>query len=301
MKAPQIPQESALRAWLYAIAGGAPRDQFFEIRPLERDTFNAAPTRAWIPLSDVDRAMGEILRLAQCRDLHVFAGVLPRAVEGGGGIEHVGDGWLLWVDVDGKDALRRLAAFEPKPSIVIRSGSPDHAHAYWPLREGLSPSWIKQGNLRLVRAIGTDRGAADAARILRPPCTFNVKHDPATPVVCTRLETDTFAASDVIGGLEDDPAFSPKPKQRPIPVGCGDPDRTIAGLVDVLAGKTEGERNAGLYWCCAKVAEKEGLPGFDTARALGELHDTALVIGLPEREIERTIASAMRAGGGAAA
>jgi hypothetical protein len=44
--------------------------------------------------------------------------------------------------------------------------------------------------LRLAATLGADRACFDAARILRPPATWNHKHDPATPVALVRFEPD---------------------------------------------------------------------------------------------------------------
>lgn len=64
----------------------------------------------------------------------------------------------------------------------------------------------------------------------------------------------------------------------------GAPD--IDALADWLAAQTEGNRNAGLHWAACRVAEAGGDPG--------ALASTARAIGLLDREIRATIASARR-------
>jgi hypothetical protein len=77
-------------------------------------------------------------------------------------------------------------------------------HAYWPLEEALAPPEAERANLRLATALGADRVCFDAARILRPPATWNHKHAPATPVAVVRFEPDTrFDASFVVAGTPE--------------------------------------------------------------------------------------------------
>src|SRR5205823_5187201 len=105
----------------------------------------------------------------------------------------------LWADLDGPEPLERLAAFRPRPSIEISSGSLDHGHAYWPLCQAISPQGAQRANRRLALALGADMAATDPARILRPAGTLNHKRDPPAEVTCTRLELDVFALGAVVG------------------------------------------------------------------------------------------------------
>ena len=146
--------------------------------------------------------------------LNVYIGAAPRVREDGTAqaVERV---WTLWADLDGREALRRLAAFRPLPSLVIRTGSPDHAHAYWPLREPVSPDAAQRANRRLALALGGDMAATDPARILRPAGSLNHKHDPPGLVRCTRLELDVFTVEQVAGPLADSPHYAPRPAATP--------------------------------------------------------------------------------------
>ena len=96
----------------------------------------------------------------------------------------------MWAECDGIEAARAARAYEPTPAIVVASGSGSNVHAYWPLKQPLSPPDAEVVNLRLAYAIGADRVCFDAARILRPPGTWNHKHSPPTPVRALRLERD---------------------------------------------------------------------------------------------------------------
>jgi hypothetical protein len=83
---------------------------------------------------------------------------------------------------------RAPLAYDPEPAIVVRSGSGANVHAYWPLREPLSPQDAERANLRLAHTIGADRACVDVARILRLPGSWNHKHEQPAPVTTMRLE-----------------------------------------------------------------------------------------------------------------
>lgn len=290
MSRDEIPQSAALRLQLTAIVGSEPHTSFVELRPF---TPNMEPApRAFVPVSDIDGAIGLIGE--QAPTLHAYVGVCPRIRESGR-TEDIERCWTLWADLDGKAALKKLAAFEPLPAIVIRSGSEDAAHAYWPLNEPLAPAWAQRANRRLALALEGDRNATDPARILRPAGTLNHKHAPARPVVCTRLETDVFSWAEVAGSLPDDRAYVPpsRPAARPV---AGDPSKLLAGLARVVADAQEGNRNAALFWSVCQARDHDEAGEIDLHAALDDLRDAATHVGLPHTEIERTIASGLAAG-----
>lgn len=68
------------------------------------------------------------------------------------------------------------------------------------------------------------------------------------------------------------------------------------GLVRVVAGAAEGNRNPALYWAARRACERGGDP-----QLLHDLASAALSTGLTEREVRNTISSAARAAGGAVA
>ena len=175
----------------------------------------------------------------------VYIGCAPRRQRHGGkaAIENV---WTLWVDIDGPGALAALQAFRPLPAIVIRSGSPDSVHAYWPLREPLRPAQAEEGNRRLAQHLGADQRAVDAARILRPAETLNHKLDPPAAVECVRLEVGRQPTAAEV--LADVPVAEPTDqgvaatRVRPLQDYGDDPLRTIpaAEYVPALTGHAVG-------------------------------------------------------------
>jgi hypothetical protein len=278
------PQEPALRLQLALIAGGEPGSSFIEIRPLKPSGQPAARERSFVPVAERGRAVERILEL---RDRHnVFIGCAPRLREEGtaDAIERV---WCLWADCDDADALEHLRTFSPQPNLVIRNGSDASAHAYWQLDTPLAPAWARRANLRLALALGADRAATDAARILRPAGTLNHKHDPPRPVVCTRLELDVHTFDAVVGGLPDDPAYAPRP--LPAPRRAASPSRLLDGLIRTVHEADVGNRNRALFWAAARVGEH----GLDQVEASEALHAAGLAIGLAEFEVQRTIQSGL--------
>ena len=63
----------------------------------------------------------------------VYCGVLLRTRRAGGR-DAVTSSHLAWVEIDAADALERLSRFPRTPSMIVSSGTPGHAHAYFALR-----------------------------------------------------------------------------------------------------------------------------------------------------------------------
>jgi RepB DNA-primase from phage plasmid len=278
-----IPAREALPLQLGALAGNEGASSFLEVRPLSRDGSPMPSERAFVPVRELRRAAAIALELREAAN--VFVGACPRIRESGTA-QDVARCWALWADLDGPDALKRLARFRPLPSLVIRTGSPDHAHAYWSLRRAIPGSWAQRCNRRLARALGGDMASTDPARVLRAVGTLNHKSAPAAEVVCTRLELDVFTGEQVVGALPDSPHYAPRPRIRSIPAGNGSTG-PLEALVRTVRDAQVGERNAVLYWAGCRAVD-EGLD----AREL--LRQAALDAGLPEREVDATLNSAER-------
>ena len=222
--------------FLSALSGDEPRGGLIEVRYREP----GASMRQRFHRSDRPELAVEIVLLLSRRH-DVYVGCAPRRQRWGGrrAIERA---WVLWVDCDGAEASNRLAAFHPAPPIVVASGSGGNRHAYWPLREPVTPRAAEAANMRLALALGADPAATDAARILRPPHTRNFKHDPPAPVVLERLIDERHMAAD----LQRDLPALPKPSGRgPEPgpaLSRGDPLRAIEPTVyvELLTGQRVG-------------------------------------------------------------
>jgi hypothetical protein len=198
---------SALGTYLDLLFGAEPEGAFVELRwKLHHGT---GMGRDFIGVRD-PRLTNLICARGAETDLYV--GAAPRARQDGtrAGIERA---HVLWADVDGTDALDALRGFRPRPSLVVRSGSPDSAHAYWALWPPADPDEVERGNRRLAHHLGADVQATDAARILRPPGTLNYKLTPPRPVEVAHLEAETFTVAEVVGQLPD-PSQARAPRSR---------------------------------------------------------------------------------------
>jgi hypothetical protein len=286
-----IPQHIALRLQVAAIGGNESPSSFIEIRPLDRDQQPVTAKRTFVAVRDLGQAVRRCIELAGT--LNVFVGAAPRCREDGtaNAVERV---WVLWADCDGREALEQLRGFRPAPSIVVRSGSDDCAHAYWPLCQPVPAGWAKRANRRLALALGADLAATDPARILRAAGTLNHKHSPARPVVCTRLELDVFTFDQVVGRLPDDRGYTPPPARADDLRGRrGDPAKSLGGLVRVVRAAAIGSRNQLLFWAACRARDHSDTGRLDLDEAREELRDAAIAVGLGESEIAATLRSAL--------
>ena len=111
-------QETArreLRAFLRALAGPALPCSLFELRARHGQLMR----RRFIAVEQPDQAVSAILRTARERD--VYLGAAPRA-HAHGGRAAIAALSTLWVDADTPEAIARLDAFRPAPSILVASG-----------------------------------------------------------------------------------------------------------------------------------------------------------------------------------
>lgn len=228
----EIDQRHALRLQLAMIAGNEPPASFIEIRALRPER------QAFVPVGDITRAADTVLDVGAHQD--VYIGAAPRTARRGtkAAIERV---WAIWCDCDTPSAVRALAAVRPLPTMVIRSGTLGHRHAWWALSAPLSPDQARAANRKLAHTLGADMASTDAARIMRAPGTLNWKHDPPPPVTCTRLELDVHTADQVVGDLpEPDP--EPPRSARVVPINGADPLLGIPAeaYIPALTGRSVG-------------------------------------------------------------
>jgi hypothetical protein len=287
MSRESIPQDAALRLQLAVIAGNEPATSCLEIR--SKRARGPGMQQDFIPVRELDRAARCAINRGQMTDTYV--GVAPRTQRKGSAdaIERV---WCLWADCDGPAALDRLRAFRPMPSIVIRTGSEKHVHAYWPLRGPTPPDWAQRANRRLALALGADEKATDPARILRASGTLSHKYAPPRPVVCTRLELDAFTLDQVVGRLPDDPRYLTPSRWVREPI-ASDPSSVVDGLARTVREARVGNRNAALFWAACRIRECAEHGELDGDQAREALRDAALAAGLGEQETDRTLDSAL--------
>jgi len=159
---------------------------------------------------------------ARGRKTDLYVGVAPRSRQGGTRAA-VGRLHVVWADLDTPEAAERLEGFDPHPSMVVRSGS--GLHCYWSLWTPASPDEAEGANRRLAHALEGDMRATDAARILRPPGTFNHKTGKPVPVTVESVNAGAIYTVDQVAGELPDP---PTARRVPRPVAALQPVDGIA-------------------------------------------------------------------------
>jgi hypothetical protein len=184
---------SELEAYLRMLAGRERGSSFFELRHRVGSGTMAAE---FFSINDRRALVAAIEQRAALTD--VYIGCAPRCRRSGTKRD-VARVWVLWAECDGVAAARAAACYDPEPAVVVNSGSGANVHAYWPLREPLSPMEAERANLRLAHAIGADHACFDVGRILRPPGSWNYKHDPPAQVTTVLLKPELrFSAACVL-------------------------------------------------------------------------------------------------------
>jgi hypothetical protein len=229
----------ALLLQLAAIRGQEPPGGWFEIR-CQR---NAGMEQVWLPADDMAGAVDAIRSLTASRRTNLYIGAAVRRHKRGK-LDSIARVWVLWADCDTRVSATRVGSHDP--TFTIASGGTtdrvDNVHAWWALREPLTPGQAKRANRRLAYAIGSDINATDAARVLRPCGTLNFKYDPPRPVEMRHAGVELHFAANVVGRLADAPAReAPRFASELVDRG-GDPLHAIpaAVYIEALTGRTVG-------------------------------------------------------------
>jgi len=191
----------ALDSYLRMLAGPAPGARLLEIRFALR---YRGMGRLFIAAHSAPGASRLIRRIAARTD--VYVGVCLRTRRAGGR-DAIDRSHLAFVEIDTPDALDRLRAFPHPPSMIVSSGTAGHAHAYFTLSAPVTVLELERANRRLAHALGGDLVSVDAARILRPPSSWNHKHSPPTRVELIELDrARRYDLDQLVDGLDDPPS-----------------------------------------------------------------------------------------------
>jgi CHC2 zinc finger len=203
----------ALDSYLRMLAGPAPGAGLLEIRFALRYRDMG---RLFIAAHSAPGASRLIHRLAARTD--VYVGVCLRTRRAGGR-DAIDRSHLAFVEIDTPDALDRIRAFRHPPSMIVSSGTAGHAHAYYTLSAPVTVPELERANRRLAHALGGDLVSVDAARILRPPSSWNHKHSPPTRVELIELNpAGAYDLDQLVDGLDDPPgrpSVSARTSRRP--------------------------------------------------------------------------------------
>lgn len=239
-----ISPAAELDAYLRTIAGRTPGPRLLELRFKLR---HREMGRVFLAATNVSGAGRFIRRLAPQTDVYVGVALRTRAA---GGRDAIDGSRLAFVEIDRPDALARLADFVHQPTMVITSGTEGHAHAYWTLGTPVKVDELERANRKLANHLGGDLASADAARILRPPASWNHKHSPPVPVELVKLEpAGRYEIADLVEGLENprgarlDAAAPPRRSSRNgidwalLAIPAADYVHTLTGCYANRAGK----------------------------------------------------------------
>jgi hypothetical protein len=218
----------------------------------------------------------------------------------------------LYADFDAKhrdkacvlDAIEQLPF---PPSVVIDSGG--GYHGYWLFSETLSIDNTTRDRIKKVQAnwvdrVGADPAAKDLARMLRVPGTRNCKDDyaPEYPLV-----SFIWSELDRRYGFCDleEQALSVETDQQIIslPEATGYyrdhtsyVEAALSSEVETLSQTPEGERNDQLNRSAFNMGQFVGAGVIDRDVVELTLTEAAVLAGLPESEIERTLKSGLDKG-----
>jgi hypothetical protein len=197
--------------------------------------------RRFIPAGHRRLIEDEVRR--RCARTDVYVGVLPRWRPAGDRRAVVGDGRIVWVDLDIATAARALEPADPAPALAVASGGPGHLHAYWQLARAVPPGVIERANRRLAWALGGDLSSTDAARILRPPGTLHHGREGVPVKLVSVSGEQRCGLGELVGGLPDPPGRQPHPRRVRRPRGSvRDPLLAVAPerYVSLLTGQQVG-------------------------------------------------------------
>jgi hypothetical protein len=186
------------------------------------------------------------------RNQNCYFGVATRR-DGDGSKEGIAEIPSLWCDVDvikGSPAYDHFKQvykdFSLKPSILVESGG--GYHLYWLLKEPSSKNDIPRVEDLLKRIsfhLGGDKVAAEAARILRVPGTYNLKYTPKKRITIGHFHAekqynlDDFEILPPLPGGEVTGGFHPSGWEKDLLKGVSDGERntSIARLAGRYIGK----------------------------------------------------------------
>ena len=275
-----------LDRYLRILAGASPAGRLIEIRAAIPDGMRQTFTPATRP----DLAARTITRLAASTD--VYVGVLLRHRRAGG--RHACErSHLAFIETDDPSAIARVERFVHQPTMTI-SSSAGHLHLYWRLQQPVDLDDLEQANRRLAHHLGGDPACVDAARILRPPTSWNRKRTPPTRVELLAMQpTRRYQLAELTAGLGD-----PYPARQPTPSSSRETssglDRQLLAIpaatyVSALTGR---QPNRAGKICCpfhddanpSLQLYDEGWYCFGRCRTGGSIYDfAALLYGLSTR------------------
>jgi len=189
----------------------------------------------------------------------------------------------LWLDLDFKDLTggegeaKKIIETMIPPSVIVHTGN--GFHVYWLLREPIEalPEIIETYLKGLARHYNGDSSAAELARILRVPGTFNYKQGGKKPVSIIRADYNLrYNLSD----FDDLKISSTNTKEK----------TSRNDTADVIP---EGQRNSTLT-SLAGTMRRRGMTDIEIAAALHAINKNRCRPSLPDAEVDSIVKSVGR-------
>lgn len=151
-------------------------DDLVEIRCFDPDRGPRVETD-WVFAEDLPD-IAQTLQKWNDQGLGIYAGILPRASQGGRDDEDCLPGRVAWVDLDGgttpREALQRVRkAGLPLPTLVVHSGN--GSHLYWRLSRPYPPGRLSVLVYNLAVTLEGDGAVFNPSRVFRVPGFLNTK------------------------------------------------------------------------------------------------------------------------------
>ncbi len=239
--------------------------ELIEVRclPAMRDG-DGAPVSFWTKAEDLP-ARRERLEALNVQSMNVYAGILPRAKEGGKSDADCAGGFAVWQDFDGADPRAAwktaTAAGLPAPSMVINSGH--GAHLIWALAERTDAAAISALVGDMAALLGSDSSVRNPSRILRLPGFVNWKAPVADAVLMfadpdRRYAFDALRAAVPVPKRQETPARGPDAPEGPAQGPATRLERARR-YVATIEGSGKGGRTGKAFKVAAVLVNDYGL------------------------------------------
>jgi DNA-binding MarR family transcriptional regulator len=242
------------KEFFQAVLGDIPG--VIEVREFSRDS---RVNRIWF--KDVD----DLLEYVPPEDKDIYFGVSRRRSTASGKTRNLGRAAALWADFDDtnlkevKDKIRNSKI--PKPSAYIHSGH--GIHTYWFLDEAVRAEKITPFLKYISEAVGADSRAAEPARVMRVPCTFNNKFDPILCEITELNEYTRYSLENLKKRFNLEMTRENDNRETRIK-GVKVPNSDRPCIQSILKGADRGERN----WAQGRLTKWLQMKGYSKQRAL---------------------------------
>ena len=256
------------RMYLKALFDGH-EGKFINLRAIPADRDEHHTIEEFHPTGDIEAVLDRCEQLMGTHD--VYVGVAARDRESGGK-DAISASRFLWADCDSQESSEELAGFEPKPTMLVASGSAGHFHAYWLLESEISAEQAESLNHRLALRLKADVACRDASRILRVPGTNNHKYGSPGKVRIKDLNETRHPArvfDEILPPLPETAAKS-KRKSKGKAISKDGPSDPVRRVLD----QVEDVRTLGSGWMATCPAHDDGTPSL----SIGEGDDGRCLI-----------------------